>query len=137
MDLETSSWTKWHRDKLGNITFLPTLSACYQVQKDILGNNDVSKFILPSTYFWVKICFQVSSFLVQTGPSSPGIHDRYPLKENKSYWNVMKIYSREWLVYKRGLEYLRNIFFKFEKTWISHKERFFISVMARKLTNET
>ena len=50
-----------------------------------------------------------------------------PSKENESYWKVLKIYSREWLVYKRGLEYVRNIFSKFEKTWISHKERFYWS----------
>ena len=47
-----------------------------------------------------------------------------PWKENESYWKALKIYSREWLVYKRGLEYVRNIFSKFEKSWISHKERF-------------
>ena len=51
-----------------------------------------------------------------------------PSKENKSYWRVLKIYSREWSVYKRGLEYIRSIFSKFETTWISHKERLEIAL---------
>ena len=47
-----------------------------------------------------------------------------PLKDNESYWEVLKIYSRQWL--ERRWEYVRNIFSKFEKTWISQKECFLI-----------
>ena len=91
---------------------LCTKSGCRLFKWTILGAEIVPFHIVQFQDFTVK-----TSDLIPSGD---------PSKENESYWKVLKIYSREWLVYKRGLEYVRNIFSNFEKTWISHKERFLI-----------